>query len=329
MLSLNVNPQFAINLSQRSAETDSAMLHLSTGKRINTSADDPAGMTIAETMRSTINGAQQAQRNTQDAINIVKIGEDGVNGLMPILDRMKELVVRAGNSTMTQGDKDAIQGELDQMRGLFAQSYQTAKDFRIALDGKTNADRVLWFQTGPNANDLVSVDYNPLRNILGPLVISMFGYKDLYNSPYQEILAGYGPTPIPKPDDPVPPPPIGPNVPPGTTWDQAFPKKLVVNSGQQADIDASNTLVTDNKAAIVGQVTYLGAVENRLQANLEQVSSFEINISDSESKIRDVDIASEMTKLTKSQVVQQSAQAMLAQANQRSSQVLALLRPNG
>jgi flagellin len=329
MLSLNVNPQFAINLSQQSATTDESMLRLSTGKRINNSGDDPAGMTIAETMRSSVNGSQQAQRNIQDAINIVKIGEDGVSGLLPVMDRMKELIVRAGNSTNTAADKDAIQAELDQQRGLFAQAYQTAKDFRISLDGKNNADRVLYFQTGPNANDLVSVDYNPLRNILGPMVISMFGYKDLYNSPYQQILAGYGPSPIPKPDDPVPPPPVGPNVPPGTTWDQAFPKKLVVNSGLQADVDAANTFVTDNKAAIVGQVSYLGAIENRLQANLDQVSSFEISIADSESKIRDVDIASEMTKLTKSQVIQQSAQAMLAQANQRASQVLSLLRPGG
>lgn len=325
MLSLNINPQYAINLSNLSDKTDSLMAQLSSGQRINTAGDDPAGMTIAERMRAEVNGTQQAQANIQDGMNIVKIGEDGVQGLLPIIDRMKELAVKAANSTNTQSDKDAMQNEIDQLRGLFAQAYTTAKDFRIALDGKTSADRVLYFQTGPNANDLVSVDYNPLRNTLGPFVLNMFGYSDLYNSPYQEILAGYVGSPIPKPDDPVPPPPVGPNVPPGTTWAQAFPKQLVVN-GTPAQTDQSMQMLDTNKTALTSQLTYLGAVENRLQANLDQVSSFQVDIADSESKIRDVDIAAAMTQLTKSQVIQQSAQAMLAQANQRPQQVLQLLR---
>lgn len=329
MLSLNVNPQFALNLAKQSGKVDTVMEQLSTGQRINRSADDAAGISIAETMRSSIQGSQQAQQNIQDAINIVKIGEDGVNGLMPIIDRMKELVVRAANSTNTQQDRDAAQQELDQLRGLFAQNYITAKDFRIALDGKDNADRVLWFQVGPNAGDLMNVDYNPLRNILGPFVISMYGYEDLYNSPYQEILAGYMGSPIPKPTDPVPPPPVGPTVPPGTTWAQAFPKKLLVNSGQDSDIAASNDLLDTNKTAILGQLTYLGACENRLQATADNVGAFQLDVADSESKIRDVDMAAAMTELTKSQVIAQSAQAMLAQANQRPQQVLQLLRGNG
>lgn len=325
MLTFNINQQYLVNLTRQSDKTEKWMAQLSSGQRINTAADDAAGITIAEKMRSEVNGSTQAVANIQDAVNIVKIGEDGVNGLMPVIDRMRELIVKAGNSTNTQSDKDAMQGEMDQLRGLFAQAYTTAKDFRIALDGKDDSDRVLNFQVGPNANDLVQVDYNPLRNTLGPMVLNMFGYKDLYNSPYQEILAGYVGSPIPNPNDPVPPPPIGPNVPAGTTWDQAYPKVLTVNGSADQTSNALTFLDT-NHTALTGQLTYLGSVENRLSATLDQVSSFQIDIADSESKIRDTDMASAMSEMTKSQVVAQAAQAMLAQANQRPAQVLQLLR---
>ncbi|MDB5096718.1 MAG: flagellin/flagellar hook associated protein [Cyanobacteria bacterium RYN_339] len=325
MLSLNVSSFFSQRLSAQSDKTDSIMERLSTGLRINRSSDDAAGATIAETMRSQVEGAQQAGRNIQDALNIVKIGEDGVTGLMPIIDRMKELAVKAANSTNTQADKDAIQNEADELRGLFAQAYFTAKDFRIALDGKDNADRVLNFQVGPNAGDLVQVDYNPLRNILGPMVINMYGYDDLYNSPYQELLAGYMPQPIPKPNDPVPPPPLGPVTPPGTTWAQYFPKQVSMN-GTSTDTDNTMKFLDQNKTALLGQVTYLGAIANRLEHTADRLSSFEIDITDSLSKIRDVDMAHEVTQLSKSQVIQQSAQAMLSQANARPQQVIDLLR---
>jgi flagellin len=244
---------------------------------------------------------------------------------MPIIDRMKELAVKAANTTNTQADKDAIQNEVDELRGLFAQAYFTAKDFRIALDGKDNADRVLNFQVGPNAGDLISVDYNPLRGILGPMTINMFGYEDLYNSPYQELLAGYVGSPIPQPNDPVPPPPVGPATPPGTTWAQFFPKVMTLN-GTAGQTDTAMNFLDSNKTALLGQVTYLGAIANRLEATANNVSMFEMDITDSLSKIRDVDMASEVSNLSKSQVIQQSAQAMLAQANARPEQVLELLR---
>jgi flagellin-like hook-associated protein FlgL len=178
---------------------------------------------------------------------------------------------------------------------------------------------------GPNAGDLVQVDYNPLRGVLGPFVINMYGYEDLYNSPYQELLAGYMGSPIPAPNDPVPPPPLGPAAPPGTTWAQLFPKTLSLN-GTSADTDKAMQFLDTNKTALLGQVTYLGAIANRLEATATQVSAFEIDITDSLSKIRDVDMAHEVSALSKSQVIQQSAQAMLAQANARPEQVLELLR---
>jgi flagellin len=142
------------------------------------------------------------------------------------------------------------------------------------------------------------------------------------------MLLGFVPAdPLPAPNDPVPPPPIGPNVPPGTTWAQYLPKQLSANTGI-ADVNKAMDLLDKAKVDLMGQVTYLGAISNRLEATLDTVSAFEVDITSSLSEIRDVDMAAEMTHLTKSQVLAQSAQAMLAQANQRPLQVLELLRNN-
>lgn len=326
MLSLSTSSLFATTVGRQAEAVERSLQKLSSGVRINRAADDPAGLSIADGYKALIQGSEQAVRNINDAINIVRIGQDGVAGIFPIVDRMRELILQAANGTASPEDKNALQNELDSLKNLIPDAFQVAHSARIDLDGKDNADRILHFQVGPNANEMISVDYNPLRDMLHRNVLDIFGYEDLYNSKYGEMLVAAFGSPAPEPDDPVPPIPPFTSFPPGTTFAQAFPKKLVVDGTAQQMGTALN-IVDQFKLDIVGQAAYLGSITNRLESTLMNVQTAQINLTASESQIRDVDMALELSQLTKAQVIEQSAQAMLAQANARPFRVLELLRP--
>lgn len=323
MLSLSMDSFYAKTVSRNAAAVDLNFERMSSGRRINRAGDDPAGMSIAESLRTQVEGSQQASRNVQDAINVIRIAQDAIGGFMPILDRMKELIVQASNSTYTDAQREPMQREVDELKALFTQAYFAAKDFRVALDGVNNADRILNFQVGSNSGQYLSVDYNPLRGVMGQFIVDAFGYQELYDSPFQEFLAGYYGSPIPQPTDLVPPvPPFTP----GQTFAQALPKKIVLTPRTDADIATAFSVVDNAKVALLGQATYFGAISNRLESTLENLGSFTENAAQSMSTIRDVDFAAQSVEMTKSQVLQQASTAILAQSNQRPFQVLELLR---
>lgn len=322
MLSLSINTFYATRAARQSDAVEKSLEKLSSGKRINRASDDAAGLSIAEGLRAQVLGSRQAIRNIQDAINVVKIGEDGVAGIFPIMQRIRELTLQAANSTYTDQDRAAMQDEIDELKNLIPQAFYVAHEARIDLDGNPS-DRILEFQVGPNPGDMISVDYNPLRDVLYNLVFEAFGYEELYNSPFGEMLVAAFGSPAPQPSDPVPPF-LG--HPPGTTFAQAFPKQLLINPGTEANINRTLSIIDNRQTGLVGQAAYLGAMQNRLEHTLSNVANAEVNVASSESMIRDLDMAEEMTKLTKSQVMQQSAMAMITQANARPLAVLELLR---
>lgn len=321
MLSLQLNSSFALNVSRAASAVDSSMQKLSSGLRINSSEDDPAGTAIAEGLDSLVRGSQTAQQNIQNGINLVQIGEDGVQGMIPVLQRMRELVLQAGNGTYTGTQRQSMQQEIDQIKQLLPQAFYVAHDARINLDGKNNADRILNFQVGPDSGQLISVDYNPLRDAMRSMILDTFGYSQLYNSQWQEFLVGGFGSPAPKPTDPAPPP-----SPPGTTMAMAFPSKMDITSGSDASITQALGVIDNSIQSLTAQAAYLGAIQNRFETTLQNVSSFQLDAQGSESQIRDTDMAAEVTNLTRAQVIQQSATAMLSQSNQQPFQILQLLK---
>ena len=96
-------------------------------------------------------------------------------------------------------------------------------------------------------------------------------------------------------------------------------RSTATNSTDISEIDAAIDNVSAQRAA-------LGAVQNRLEYTLQDAAIYEENVTASESRIRDVDMAAEMVEFTKLQILQQAGTAMLAQANQASQGVLSLLR---
>ena len=89
---------------------------LSTGLRINSAADDAAGLAISEKMRAQISGMDQAVRNSQDGISLIQTAEGALSETNSILQRMRELSVQAANDTLTNVDRTYIQEEVNQLR---------------------------------------------------------------------------------------------------------------------------------------------------------------------------------------------------------------------
>jgi flagellin len=119
-MGLRINQNIAaLNAHRNLVATDNALSksleRLSSGFRINRAADDAAGLAISERMRAQVRGLAQAVRNAQDGISLVQTAEGALNEVHSILQRMRELVVQAGNGTVSADDRQAIQVEINEL----------------------------------------------------------------------------------------------------------------------------------------------------------------------------------------------------------------------
>lgn len=106
---MNANRQLGITTTQQGKSTEK----LSSGYRVNRAADDAAGLTISEKMRSQIRGLNKASDNAQNGISLIQTAEGALNEAHAILQRMNELATQAANDTNTTADRGAIQQEID------------------------------------------------------------------------------------------------------------------------------------------------------------------------------------------------------------------------
>ncbi|GHV26700.1 flagellin [Synergistales bacterium] len=115
---------------------------LSAGLRINSAADDAAGLAISEKMRAQVNGLNQAVNNSQDGVSMIQTAEGALNEVHSILQRMRELSVQAANETLTAGDRMFIQYEIDELRGEADRIASTTQfNRKQLLDGSSS---VIW-----------------------------------------------------------------------------------------------------------------------------------------------------------------------------------------
>lgn len=156
LMAMNAHRQLAINQGslQKSIEK------LSSGLRINRAGDDAAGLSISEKMRAQIRGLRQASRNAQDGISLIQTAEGALTETHAILQRMRELVVQAGNlGTQEQEDLQAIQDELDELISeLDGIAERTEFNGKKLLDGNYNGT----FQIGANDGQKLSLSINPM-----------------------------------------------------------------------------------------------------------------------------------------------------------------------
>ena len=104
------------NLNRSSYRLDNSIRKLSSGMRINSAADDAAGLTISEKMRSQIRGLNRAKLNCQDGMSMLQTAEGGLNESESIMQRLRELAIQSSNDTLTTNDRLEIQKEVNNLR---------------------------------------------------------------------------------------------------------------------------------------------------------------------------------------------------------------------
>ena len=112
MAAMNANRMLGGVVSVQAKSTEK----LSSGYRINRAADDTAGLSISEKMRSQIRGLNKASDNAQDGISLIQTAEGALNEQHSILQRMRELAVQAANGTETDDDREAVNNEISQLQ---------------------------------------------------------------------------------------------------------------------------------------------------------------------------------------------------------------------
>ncbi|KAF2421769.1 flagellin Hag [Bacillus subtilis] len=286
-------------LSSNNGASQKNMEKLSSGLRINRAGDDAAGLAISEKMRGQIRGLEMASKNSQDGISLIQTAEGALTETHSILQRVRELVVQAGNSgTQDDTDLSAIQDEITSLvEEIGGGANKNGISDRTEFNGKKllNGDFAttkLTFQIGANGGQQLDVN-------IASMAADALGAVDNTGA----LVANQAVSNIDV-------------------------TKFKDNAHDAADVgfDTQLKIVDDAINTVSKQRSKLGAVQNRLEHTINNLSASGENLTAAESRIRDVDMAKEMSEFTKNNILSQASQAMLAQANQQPQNVLQLLR---
>ena len=285
MQAMNTNRQLGITTSAQAKSTEK----LSSGYRINRAADDAAGLSISEKMRSQIRGLDKASSNAQDGISAVQVAEGALNETHSILQRMNELATQAANSTNTTADRNAIQSEINQLTSEIDRIQSTTQFNTMNLiDGSFTGKNL---QVGSLSGQAIE------------LSIGNMNASSLFNQGNETGSLTVGNT---------------------TTAQGAYNKSLCVSDFSAAG--NAMKAIQDAIEKVSNQRSDLGAVQNRLEHTIANLDTASENTSAAESRIRDTDMAKEMVTYSKNNILAQAGQSMLAQANQSTQGVLSLLQ---
>jgi flagellin len=171
------------NLSGVNDALATSLERLSSGLRINQAADDAAGMAISEQMTSQIRGLQQARRNAQDGVSMIRTAEGALMEIHAILQRMRVLSVQASNDSLTAADRSQIQGEINQLNREITRIGNTAEfNTRRLVDGSASeargalTGRADVFQRA----SLATIDVNPAAGVQETFVSAAINTTDSF-----------------------------------------------------------------------------------------------------------------------------------------------------
>ena len=279
------------SLAESSKELATAMERLSSGKKINSAADDAAGFAIAERMTAQVRGLNMATKNANDGLAMLATIENATNDVTDMLQRVRELAVQAANDTNSSIDRGYLQNEVDSLLNEINRvSTQTVYNNLTVLDGSRSGS----FQVGTEAGQTISFSINSIDTDTLGLT------SDVFTAASGDVASSV----IDVADD-------------------AATRISVADAASAAsalaDITAAIEQVASNRASY-------GAMSNRLEytvSNLMNVAEFSAA---ARSRIEDADFAAESARLAKAQVLQQTGTAMLAQANASSQLAIQLIR---
>ena len=290
VISTNISSLFAQDaIKANSRNMQNAMNNLSTGKRINRASDDAAGVAIASVMTADIRGLNQAVRNANDAISYLQVADGALIETTNMLQRMRELAVQATAGTYS-GTQLAFNNK--EYQALIAQigkiaDQTTFNGFKTGKPSTADIANGITFGTALNGVATGMASITVTDTGLAGLDLA---YDDTDYISTTAAITG------------------------GGNLKSAHGAKLAV-----AKIDDALEKVNTQRANF-------GAGINQLTYAADNMGNISTNMSASRSRIEDTDYAVATTALAKTQIIQQAATAMLAQANQQPQSVMALLK---
>ncbi|WP_027366680.1 flagellin [Desulfocurvibacter africanus] len=273
----------ARNLSTSYSNLSVSTRRLSSGLRVGTAADDAAGLASRELMRADISSLNQGVRNANDAISLIQTADGGLQVIDEKLIRMKELATQASTGTYNSDQRLIIDSEYQAMASEITR-IASATDFNgvYLLNGNLS---------GANSTH----DGSALAST-GPLKVH-FGTGNDSAEDYYYIAIGNSTASA-----------LGVGLCAGAT---AAGASISTQENAQKALEAINSAIISKDKIRAN----LGALQNRLENTVSNLQIQAENLQAAESRISDVDVASEMTEFVRQQILSQSAVAMLSQAN--------------
>ena len=305
------------NLTNNNSSVGKSLEKLSSGYRINRAGDDAAGLAISEKMRAQITGLATAQKNANDGISLVQTAEGALTEVHSMLNRMVELATQSANGTYSTANRQEMQKEIKRLNEEIDRISNTANfnGTKLFTSAQAKADAA----NGGNATvaktkiTLHVGDSHEIANQLKVTFQSMSSKTLGLHTTKPDFSKDLGTTGFT-------------NLTDGNTNGS---KAVTINQIDLTKADSARHAISVAQAAIdmvSSMRSDFGAMQNRLDHTINNLSVQEENITAAESRIRDVDMAKEMMAYTKNNILVQSAQAMLAQANQVPQGVLQLLQ---
>jgi len=278
------------NLGLTTGAQNESMQKLSSGYRINKSADDAAGLAISETLRGKVRSLQQAQRNANDGISFMQVAEGSMNEISNILIRMRELSTQAASDTIGNVERAYTNREYTQL---------VDEIDRITATTEFNGMKLL---QGPDANngiEALTIHVGAGDGSVPNTDTIEFPIDNIQLSATEHLGLGNQEE-------------IGPSIPGGDFARETAAEKLTV-------IDTALQTVASTRAT-------LGAKQSRLSSTVNNLGIQIENLGAANSRIRDVDYAAETANFTQQRIMANAGVSVLSQANNLPEVVMQLLR---
>ncbi|MGL4034755.1 flagellin [Kosakonia cowanii] len=300
------------NLTKSQSSLGTSIERLSSGLRINSAKDDAAGQAIANRFTSNINGLSVASRNANDGISLAQTAEGALSEVNNNLQRIRDLTVQAQNSSNSASDIDSIQSEVNErMKEIDRVTTQTDFNGQKILNNQTAAAKSYNFQVGAKDGETISISMDSaagwnLASASGSTTVSPAAgvYHNTRAAASLATVAGNARSVAA----------VGFDVVSGKISGAA-----AGTGSPLKDIDAAIKAVDSQRSS-------LGASQNRFESTITNLSNTVSNLSAARSRIQDSDYATEVSNMSRAQILQQAGSSVLAQANQVPQTMLSLLR---
>ena len=309
------------NLSKSQSSLGSAIERLSSGLRINSAKDDAAGQAIANRFTSNINGLGVAARNANDGISLAQTAEGALSEINNNLQRVRDLTVQAQNSSNSASDIDSIQSEVNQrMEEISRVTAQT--DFNGIKVLSNAANKNFSFQVGAKDGEKIDIQVSAASGWDMASTIATDGKSTLNTASTDSTnnkINGNARTVKAEGFDVL----LGKiNASGGIASTGVSVTSDGSISGSAKPLEAIDAAIK----SVDSQRSLLGASQNRFESTITNLNNTTNNLSAARSRIQDSDYATEVSNMSRAQILQQAGSSVLAQANQVPQTMLSLLR---